>query len=188
MGKYVVELMPILFDELKHPDADKRAKLMIISLFGDMAMHCYEVFDPYFPACLECIKMAATYAASDHSDQADDEDMMQYFNELKIAILDTYSGVLFGIKSNQKKQLLDSSYIDFMLAFIKSCYTPDIKEDIASYILGVLGDLMMLYPMKIKEKINGELYLKNILAKLKLSANFNIEKNVTFFNTLMENQ
>jgi hypothetical protein len=161
---------------------------MIVSLFGDMAMHCYNVFEPYFPASLECIKMAATYAASDHSDQADDEDMMQYFYELKLAILDTYSGVLFGIKSLPKASLLDQSYIDFMLAFIKACYTPDIKEDNASYMLGILGDLMQLYPGKLKDKISGEPYIKNILEKLKASPNINIDRNVSFFNGLMQNQ
>lgn len=73
---------------------------------------------------------------------ADEEDeLIEYTNQLRNGILEAYSGIFQGFKSSSKKELL-IHYAGHILQFLERIYQDkDRDEVVTKAAIGVLGDL-----------------------------------------------
>jgi importin subunit beta-1 len=83
------DIMRCLVDLLQSPTLNKIAKPQVISCFGDIALGIEGHFEKYCQPVLTLLKQAG-----DLKVETDDEEVVDYFNSLHVAILEAYSSIL----------------------------------------------------------------------------------------------
>lgn len=71
----------------------------------------------------------------------DDEDIIEYINTLRESILESYTGILQGLKEDNKQDLVLPA-LDKMIEFIHRCAVdPHRTREVLKALIGLLGDL-----------------------------------------------
>jgi importin subunit beta-1 len=135
---YCDGIMTQLLKNLSSNQLHRSVKPPIFSCFGDIALAIGENFEKYLVYAMPMLQSAAELSA--HAVSQDDE-MLEYTNQLRNGILEAYSGILQGFKSSPKTQLL-VPYASHVLQFIDTMYGGREMDDaVMKSALGVLGDL-----------------------------------------------
>jgi importin subunit beta-1 len=115
---YCDGIMTQLLKNLSSNQLHRSVKPPIFSCFGDIALAIGENFEKYLVYAMPMLQSAAELSA--HAVSQDDE-MLEYTNQLRNGILEAYSGILQGFKSSPKTQLL-VPYAPHVLQFIDTMY------------------------------------------------------------------
>ncbi|KAJ4804483.1 Importin subunit beta-1 [Rhynchospora pubera] len=135
---YCDGIMTQLLKNLSSNQLHRSVKPPIFSCFGDIALAIGENFEKYLVYAMPMLQSAAELSA--HAVSQDDE-MLEYTNQLRNGILEAYSGILQGFKSSPKTQAL-VPYAAHVLQFIDTMYGGREMDDaVMKSALGVLGDL-----------------------------------------------
>jgi len=111
-------IMTQLLKDLSSTQLHRSVKPPIFSCFGDIALAIGENFEKYLGYAMPMLQSAAELSA--HA-TANDDDMIEYTNQLRNGILEAYSGIFQGFKNSPKTQLL-ISYAPHILQFLDSLY------------------------------------------------------------------
>lgn len=84
------KFVELLINNLKHPELNQSVKPPCISSIGDIAHAINAQFDRYIIPVMTILKDASDYQISD----PDDDDQVEYLNELRESILEAYIGVI----------------------------------------------------------------------------------------------
>ena len=84
--------MDALVDSLKDADLDRGVKPQVLSCFGEIAMALNGAFEPYLQHSLMLLMQAAAMDVP-----LDDDEMIDYMNELRESVLDAYTGIITGM-------------------------------------------------------------------------------------------
>ncbi|CAH1424712.1 unnamed protein product [Lactuca virosa] len=95
------QIMALLLKDLSTGDLHPSLKPPIFSCFGDVALVIREHFEKYFPDA-----MSMMHGAVDACAQINDEEMVEYGNQLKRSIFEAYSGILQGLKNSKAELML----------------------------------------------------------------------------------
>ncbi|KAH7426527.1 hypothetical protein KP509_10G004800 [Ceratopteris richardii] len=130
-------IMAQLLQNLSSNQLHRSVKPPIFSCFGDIALAIGEQFARYLPMAMPMLQ-----GASELSAQAvgQDEEQVDYYNQLRIGILEAYSGIFQGFKS--KRPDLMAHYGLHILQFLESIYADVYRDEaVTKAAAGVLGDL-----------------------------------------------
>ncbi|KAJ6795912.1 importin subunit beta-1-like [Iris pallida] len=131
-------IMTQLLKDLSSNQLHRSVKPPIFSCFGDIALAVGENFEKYLIYAMPMLQSAAEVSA--HAATNDDE-MIEYTNQLRNGILEAYSGIFQGFKNSPKTQLL-MPYAPHILQFLDSLYMiKDMDDVVTKTAIGVLGDL-----------------------------------------------
>ncbi|KAJ3674289.1 hypothetical protein LUZ60_004905 [Juncus effusus] len=131
-------IMTQLLKNLSSNHLHRSVKPAIFSSFGDIALAIGENFEKYLVYAMPMLQSAADLAGSNVSQ---DDEMLDYTNQLRNGILEAYSGILQGFKGSVKMQLL-LPYVSHVVGFIDTMYNGREMDDVVmKSALGVLGDL-----------------------------------------------
>ena len=107
-------IMTLLLTDLSSSQLHRSVKPPIFSCFGDIALAIGEHFEKYVPHALQMMQDAAKACA--HLD-VDDEELMDYGNQLRRSIFEAYSGILQGFKNAKAEVMMP--YAQHLLQFIE---------------------------------------------------------------------
>ncbi|KAJ9548981.1 hypothetical protein OSB04_021524 [Centaurea solstitialis] len=137
MLPYCDNIMTLLLKDLSSGDLHRSVKPPIFSCFGDVALAIGEHFEKYVPYAMPMMQGAAEVCAQI---DINDEEMVEYGNQLKRSIFEAYSGILQGFKNSKAEIMLP--HAPHLLKFIEvSVKDPHRDESVVRAAVAVLGDL-----------------------------------------------
>lgn len=134
---YCDGIMTQLLKDLSSNQLHRSVKPAIFSSFGDIALAIGEHFEKYLAYAMPMLQSAAELSAQ--QTQTRDDEMLEYNNQLRIGILEAYSGIFQGFRN--KKDAMQQ-YASHILYFIENVFIDkDRDEAVTKTAIGVLGDL-----------------------------------------------
>ena len=136
---YCESIVYLLLRDLGSDKLHRDVKPPILSCFGDIALAIGPAFEKYLPYVVNMLQSATQLSMSTNSD---DEDMVDYNNELRNGIFEAYAGILQGFKSDPSKLAHVKEHVPFVLEFIERVAAdPHRDEAVTRSMVGVLGDM-----------------------------------------------
>lgn len=142
MLPYCDEIMTLLVENLSNGALHRSVKPQILSVFGDIALSIGTDFQKYLPVVLQML-MHASQVQVDQNDY----DMVEYLNELRESVLESYTGIIQGLKGpDAAKPLPQVSVMESQLSQILK-FMATVAEDknntdaIIASAVGLIGDL-----------------------------------------------
>eukprot|EP00250_Pteridium_aquilinum_P006489 c16400_g1_i2 orf=255-2879(+) len=130
-------IMTQLLQNLSSNQLHRSVKPPIFSCFGDMALAIGEQFERYLVLAMPMLQGAAELSAQTANQ---DDELIEYYNQLRIGILEAYSGIFQGFKN--KRPDLMARYAVHILQFLESIYADVYRDEaVTKAAVGVLGDL-----------------------------------------------
>ncbi len=132
---YCDDVMTALLENLQDPHLDRSVKPKVLSCFGEIALAIEGNFEKYLDVTLTMLQQAAQTKAPD-----DDDDAIEYVNELREGILDAYEGIIHGLKESGKQHLLVKWHEPF-IGFLENMTADSNKDDdLLKLTIACLGD------------------------------------------------
>ncbi|KAJ2873682.1 karyopherin Kap95 [Coemansia aciculifera] len=144
---YCDQFMTILLHNLESDALSRDVKPGILSCFGDIALAIGGSFESYLEVSFRVLMSACALSANT---QANDDDTIDYLNQLRAGIFEAFVGIVQGLKSDNKAQLV-LSQAQGLLGFMSIVFSDHTKSDeVTKTMIGLLGDLADAFP-------NGEI-------------------------------
>lgn len=142
MTQHSQQVMTALFEGLQSSVIHRDVKPTILSTFGDMAMATGAGFEPYLATTMLVLQQAGTTVVPD-----EDYAMLEYVNTLREAVAEAYVGIVTGLKSAKRTDLLHN-HVESIFAFLNfvASYQVERGEPLLRASLGLLGDLASTFP------------------------------------------
>lgn len=157
---YCDEIMMVLLENLGNVSVHRSVKPQILSVFGDVAL----AIGPYFKNYLEVVLTTLQQASQAQVDKTD-YDMIDYLNELRDGCLESYTGMVQGLKGDAEAPSADVAllqpHVQHMISFIEHiALDEDHSDSNISACCGLIGDLCTTFgasilPLVDKEPVNG---------------------------------
>ncbi|XP_065852415.1 importin subunit beta-1 [Euphorbia lathyris] len=134
---YCDGIMTHLIRNLQSLELHRSVKPPIFSCFGDIALAIGEQFLKYIDSSITMMQSAAQICARlDNSD----EELMEYGNQLKRSIFESYSGILQGFKDSKPEVMLP--HAGHLLQFIELVFRESQRDEtVTKAAVAVMGDL-----------------------------------------------
>ncbi|MBW0462236.1 hypothetical protein O181_001951 [Austropuccinia psidii MF-1] len=133
--------MELLLQDLQSTVLHRSVKPPILSCFGDIASAIGGDFAPFLDTTIGVLQQAGAMRADPNN-----FDLVEYINQLREGILEAYTGIIVGLKSGNKTDLL-LPHVPTICGFIHVAVTDQDKtEDLLKGALGVIGDLAEIFP------------------------------------------
>lgn len=150
LGKSIMpfcdDLMRCLLELLQSPVLHRSVKPHVFSHFADIALAIEGDFERYCGVILDMLKQAGEV----NIDSDVDEDLIDYINSLRNAILEAYIGILQGL-TEAKKQDLVFPALATIVDFLQRSGTDENRSDeVLKSAVGILGDLGMTYGARVQ--------------------------------------
>ncbi|KAF9596650.1 hypothetical protein IFM89_012849, partial [Coptis chinensis] len=134
---YCDQIMTNLLNDLSSGILHRSVKPPIFSCFGDIALAIGEHFEKYLPYAMPMMQGASEVCAQIDSD---DEEMLDYGNQLRRSIFEAYSGILQGFKNSKAELMLP--HAGHLLQFIEVVFRDKQRdESVTKAAVAVMGDL-----------------------------------------------
>ncbi|KAJ1834510.1 karyopherin Kap95 [Coemansia sp. RSA 2711] len=141
--QYCDQFMTILLQNLESNVLHRDVKPSILSCFGDIALAIGGRFESYLDVTFRVLMSACNLSAGT---QALDYDTIDYNNQLRVGIFEAFVGIIQGLKSDGKAQLL-SPQVQSIMGFMSFVYNDQTRsEDVTKAMIGLLGDLADAFP------------------------------------------
>lgn len=142
MLPYCDEIMTLLVENLSNGALHRSVKPQILSVFGDIALSIGTDFQKYLPVVLQML-MHASQVQVDQNDY----DMVEYLNELRESVIESYTGIIQGLKGPDTAKPLPQvgvmeSQLPQILKFVAAiAEDKNNTEAIIASAVGLIGDL-----------------------------------------------
>ena len=130
------EIMTELLDVLKSPTVDRSLKPNVIGVLCDISMNIGGEFERYLGSVMVVLQEAQMCGQT-----ANDDETVEYMEQLRISIFEAYTGITHGLWEGGKISLLQP-YIDGIFIFISNIVQiEDVSDELLSAAVGLTGDL-----------------------------------------------
>lgn len=156
VSPYCDEIMTLLLENLGDNSVHRSVKPQILSVFGDIALSIGPEFKKYLDVVLQTL-VQASQAQVDRADV----DMVEYLNELREGILEAYTGIIQGLKGDDKTPHPDIQLIEPHVPFIVQFITvvaldADKADSNVAACAGLVGDLCTAFGTKLLDILDVE--------------------------------
>lgn len=171
---YCQGFMEVLLADLQSTVLHRSVKPPILSCFGDVALAVGPAFEPFLETTMGVLQQAGAMRADPVSALATSRrreqsahfrmlcssqsnfDLVDYINGLREGILEAYTGIIGGLKTGGKADIL-LPYINSIFTFLHLSVTDqDRTEAILRSSIGLVGDLAEAFPNgQLKEPLNA---------------------------------
>ncbi|KAF8069441.1 KPNB1 [Scenedesmus sp. PABB004] len=142
---YCDEIMQLLIHNLSSNDVHRSIKPQILSTFGDLALVLGDAYEKYLDTVKRMLAQAMHLSVMQAQASADD-DFLDYNNELRIGILEAYSGIFQGLGSGKAEAYMKGE-VPLIVEFANSIgrdATPD--DTVVRNCVNLLGDIATVVP------------------------------------------
>lgn len=138
---YCDEIMMLLLENLSNTNLHRSVKPQILSVFGDIAISIGPDFHKYLEVVLSMLMHASQVQVDDS-----DYDMVEYLNELRESVLESYTGIIQGLKGTDQRPLPQIQFMEqqvpHILRFVMTvAEDKNNTETIIASSVGLIGDL-----------------------------------------------
>ena len=136
---YCEGIVSLLLHDLGSEKLHRSVKPPILSCFGDLALAMGPQFSRFLPYVVNMLHGATQLSMST---DPDDEDLIDYNNELRNGIFEAYAGILQGFKTDTEKLAAVREHVPFVLQFIEAVSKDSNRDSaVTRSMVGVLGDM-----------------------------------------------
>ncbi|EQC35799.1 hypothetical protein SDRG_06558 [Saprolegnia diclina VS20] len=132
------EFIQLLLTILRDTNLNRSVKPPVLSVFGDIGLAIEGDFDRYFTPVVQMLLQAAHACVSV---DVDDEDVIDYMNQLRESILEAFTGILQGLASHNKGQLVEPALGGIGNFIAQLATDPNRSESVTNSCAGLIGDL-----------------------------------------------
>lgn len=177
-AQYLGQIMPVVMDLLKNPDIDRQIKIVAIATISDIALQTNKYFLPYIREVMETLKSASELALSNPN--SDDPELPIYLQQLKETLIESYTGIVFGIKEANEPAALEE-YVQGIFTFLLTISSDIDHMDLESLrsICGLIGDIASFLGPRVKMYVAGP-QIQNMIKRLDSYGNKD-QKNVALW-------
>ncbi len=130
------EIMTALIDILKNPSLNRTVKPPVLSSFGDIALAIEGDYDRYIASSIQMILQAAGACGTIATE---DEEIIEYMNQLRESVLEALTGITQGLGSANKASML-LEYAQQIAAFLATIASDQERaETVTTAAVGLLG-------------------------------------------------
>ncbi|KAF5391964.1 hypothetical protein D9757_003286 [Collybiopsis confluens] len=140
-AQYAEPFMTVLLENLQSEVLNRNVKIVILSCFGDIALAIGPQFEPYLDTTMVVLRQAGAVQPNPL-----DYDLVDYVSQLREGILEAYTGIVTGLKSTPKVELLVSHASSILELIQRSLSDDDRTESLVKLCYGLLGDLADSFP------------------------------------------
>eukprot|EP00730_Choanoeca_flexa_P020436 TRINITY_DN9980_c0_g1_i1.p1 TRINITY_DN9980_c0_g1~~TRINITY_DN9980_c0_g1_i1.p1 ORF type:complete len:885 (+),score=271.75 TRINITY_DN9980_c0_g1_i1:59-2713(+) len=149
------EFMEVLLQALTATDVARNVKPAVLSAFNDMALALGDGFSVYLEVVFQVLESACQHAIQP---EFDDEDSLEYINELRHGLLEAYTGIVQAM-AGPKLQLTEalnamSAHLSPVIGFISSIIGLNMSDDVIRLSCGLLGDLSQAFGSTFGQALN----------------------------------
>lgn len=146
---FTTDIMQALIESLKDSTLHRSVKPTVLACFGEIAMALTDKYEPYVQHSLMLLMQASAAEAPQ-----DDDDMIDYINQLRENVLEAYTGIVNGLDEGKRLNLL-ATYIPALLQFLqKIANDPNRDDHVLGKAVGLIGDIAKAMGAQIKDQIN----------------------------------
>mmetsp|Transcript_1717 Transcript_1717/g.2367 ORF Transcript_1717/g.2367 Transcript_1717/m.2367 type:complete len:866 (-) Transcript_1717:571-3168(-) len=159
------DIMQALVEALKDTKLHRSVKPPVLCCFGDIALAVCAAFEPFLQFSLMLLMQASNTRAPD-----DDEDLIEYVNTLREAILEAYTGIVQGMKDGSRIDLLLPHITSPLQLLAQVATDPNRDVHVLGKAVGLLGDIastMKQHP-PVAEQLN-QAYVAQLLSEAQQS-------------------
>jgi len=137
MKPFCDDIMSALTDALRNVTVPREIKPVVISCFGDIAMAIGASYEPYLQMSVMMLMQAAQAPCPDG-----DDDLIDFVNSLRLAILEAYSGIIYGLSDGKALHLMVPN-VPAILQFLQYLSAPESNrdDDVLQKAVALIGDL-----------------------------------------------
>jgi len=138
---YCDEVVGLLLRNLQNPALNRDVKPPILSCFGDIALAIGGQFEKYLPVTMTMLDQAAQTSVNPTNG-----DLIEYLNSLREGIFEAYTGVLQGLRADNKAEAF-VPYVEGAMTLLhkvaQGTSTPQTApgDTLLQAAVGVVGDL-----------------------------------------------
>lgn len=134
IAPYCTDIMTALVESLQNENLHRSVKPPVLSCFGDIAMALEGAFEPYLKVSMMMLMQASQTTAPD-----DDDELVEFVNQLRECVLEAYTGIIQGLKDANRIDLM-AVYIEPMMQFLQSLSNDENKDlEVLGKAAGLLG-------------------------------------------------
>jgi importin subunit beta-1 len=136
---YCDQIMEALKTTLSDHKVARDVKPAVISCFGDIAMAITGAYEPYVQVSAMMLMQASQQCMA----SSDDEELLYFINNLRLAILEAYSGIIIGLADGNKLNLFMAN-IPPIFQFLQYLATPEADKDdrVLAKAVALIGDIV----------------------------------------------
>jgi len=165
LAPYTDQIIQVLLEDLKNPELNRNVKPPILSAFGDIALALSGNFEKYLPVVVVVLQHASLTQLTDK----EDEDLIDYINVLRESIFEAYTGILQGLKTDNKG-LLMAEYVKHIIDFAEATLHDEVSTNsVIRGAIGVLGDIAVTIPSVVPSLLYKDT-IRGLIGKLLKSA------------------
>ncbi|KIY96712.1 Importin subunit beta-1 [Monoraphidium neglectum] len=145
LAPYSDEIMNMLIHNLGSDAVHRSIKPQILSTFGDMALSLGAKFEKYTEAVTRMLQQAMQLSAAQAAQAALDDDLADYNNELRMGILEAYSGIFQGLPSGSAEGPLRADVpliLEFANTIARDQASEEYDELVVRATVSLLGDMV----------------------------------------------
>ncbi|XP_034938522.1 importin subunit beta-1 isoform X2 [Chelonus insularis] len=156
---YCDDIITLLLENLRNNTVHRSVKPQILSVFGDVALS----IGPEFKKYLEVVLQTLAEASQTDVDR-NDFDMIDYLNELRVGVLEAYTGIIQGFRGegeitgvpNPDVALVEPQ-VPFIIQFITTiAQDREHSDESMCAAIGLLGDLVVVFGTKLLPLVETE--------------------------------
>lgn len=131
---YCYDIMAALVESLQNQSVHRNVKPPVLACFGDIAMALGNGFEPYLQMSMMMLMQASQTPMPD-----DDDELIEFVNQLRESVLEAYTSIVQGFKDGGRIDLM-AVYVSPIMQFLQALSAEESKDsDVISKAAGLLG-------------------------------------------------
>ena len=133
------QIMDALQTTLSNQNVARDIKPAVIACFGDIAMAIAGAYEPY----LQVSSMMLMQASQQCMTTPEDEELLFFINNLRLSILEAYSGIIIGLSDGNKIQMFMAN-VPPIFQFLQYLSNPASEKDdrVLAKAVALVGDIV----------------------------------------------
>eukprot|EP01111_Echinosteliopsis_oligospora_P003973 TRINITY_DN1625_c0_g1_i2.p1 TRINITY_DN1625_c0_g1~~TRINITY_DN1625_c0_g1_i2.p1 ORF type:complete len:655 (-),score=151.14 TRINITY_DN1625_c0_g1_i2:191-2155(-) len=154
---YCDDVISALVQLIQTPELDQNIRPPILTCFGDIALAIEGDFLKYLSIAMSILNVAASYQIEDPND----DEMIDYQNQLRESIFESYTGIIQGLRADENAIQQFLPYVVNVVKFVLFvCNQHNRSDAVTCKAVGVLGDVCIALGDKVKNLLVQEVVTK----------------------------
>jgi len=149
-------IITLLLQDLQNRSLDRAVKPAILSCFGDVAQAIGGHFEKYLEVVMGMLRQAAQTVMKTNYQESEDYDLVDYMNALREGILEAYTGILQGLRSDKKSGAIFQHIQPIMQLIAHVAADPRRSEGCARTAVGIIGDLVLGLGARVRPAVSQQ--------------------------------
>jgi len=179
---YTDTILQMFFANLQNAAVDRKIKVAILECFGDVANATVGDFEKYLVPVLQMLQEASSVRMPDTTNPDD----VDYMNNLREAVLSSYSEIIHALKTSNKLQLF-KEHVNTLLQFVNATSEDNnVSDSVMKAAIGLVGDLLMVFQTELSQHLKGAPFIQRLGDFATRSQNQQVQSNAMFLRQQLQ--